>query len=59
MRNIAKTYFSPDIQLAPGPALLSSTAVVTGAAQGVVAYLNNPSSLDSVLQTIQNLEKGN
>jgi alpha-glucoside transport system substrate-binding protein len=59
MRNIAKTYFSPDITLAPGPALLSTTAVVTGAAQGVVAYLENPSSLDSVLQTIQNLEKGN
>lgn len=59
LRNIAKTYFSPDIQLAPGPALLAKSAVVTGAAQGVVSYLENPSSLDSDLQTIQNLENGN
>jgi alpha-glucoside transport system substrate-binding protein len=58
LQNIAKTYFQPDIQLAAGPALLSKTAVVTGAAKGVVSYLENPSDLDTVLQTIQGLENG-
>lgn len=56
LRNIARTYFSPDIQLAAGPALLAKTAVVTGAAQSVVSYLENPSKLDSILQTVQALE---
>jgi len=58
LQNIAKTYFGPDIQLAAGPALLSKTAVVTGAAKGVVSYLENPSSLDTVLQGIQDLQDG-
>ncbi|HWD07396.1 MAG TPA: hypothetical protein VG674_33655 [Amycolatopsis sp.] len=58
LQNIAKTYFAPGIQLAAGPALLAKTAVVTGAAKGVVSYLENPSSLDSVLQNIQNLQNG-
>lgn len=58
LQAIAKTYFSPGITLAPGPALLAKSNVVTGAAQGVVSYLENPSSLNSVLQTIQNLETG-
>ncbi len=58
LQNIAKTYFTPDIKLAAGPALLSKTAVVTGAAKAVVSYLENPSSLDADLQTVQNLETG-
>jgi alpha-glucoside transport system substrate-binding protein len=58
LQNIAKTYFGTNIQLAAGPALLSKTAVVTGAAKGVVSYLENPSSLDQVLQGIQALETG-
>jgi alpha-glucoside transport system substrate-binding protein len=58
LQNIAKTYFGPDIELAAGPALLSKTAVITGAAKGVVQYLQDPSSLDSVLQGIQDLEDG-
>lgn len=59
LQNISKTYFGSDVQLAAGPALLAKTAVITGAAKGVVAYLQNPSSLDSVLQTIEALAKGN
>lgn len=58
LQNISKTYFTPNIQLAAGPALLSKTAVVTGAAKAVVAYLENPSTLNSDLQTVQNLETG-
>jgi alpha-glucoside transport system substrate-binding protein len=58
LQNISKTYFGSDISLAAGPALLSKTAVITGAAKGVVSYLQNPSSLDSVLKGIQALENG-
>jgi alpha-glucoside transport system substrate-binding protein len=58
MQNIAKTYFGSNITLAAGPALLSKTAVITGAAKGVVAYLENPSSLDADLKGIQALENG-
>ncbi|WP_082581144.1 ABC transporter substrate-binding protein [Leifsonia sp. Root227] len=58
LQSISKTYFGADTQLAAGPALLSKTAVITGAAKGVVQYLQDPSSLDSVLQQIQDLEDG-
>lgn len=58
LQNISKTYFGADTQLAAGPALLSKTAVITGAAKGVVQYMQDPSSLDAVLQQIQDLEDG-
>jgi len=51
----ADTFFSTDgsVQLSTGPNVLATAAVQTAFYKGVVSYLQDPSSLDSVLQGIQ------
>lgn len=53
LQKAAKTYFSSDVEIAPGPRALAAASVQTAFWQGVVAYLKDPSSLDAVLSRIQ------
>jgi alpha-glucoside transport system substrate-binding protein len=55
LKKTAQTYFSgaKDVQLSTGPNVMANSAVQTAFFKGVVSYLQKPSSLDSVLQTIQ------
>lgn len=53
LQKVAKTFFSPDVSVALGPGALAPAGVKTAFWQGVVSYLKDPSSLDSVLARIQ------
>lgn len=54
LKKIAETYFgTSQTQLRAGPNSLANPAVITAFQKGIVVYLQDPSSLDSVLETIQ------
>ncbi len=54
LQKVAKTYFgSSDVALQVGPNSLADAATTNAFYKGVVTYLQDPSSLDSVLQSIQ------
>lgn len=54
LQKVAKTYFgSSPTKLQVGPNSLADAATQNAFYKGVVTYLQNPSSLDSVLQSIQ------
>jgi len=58
LQEIAKTYFAgSSTQLDVGPNMLANAAVQTAFFKGVVSYMQNPSSLDQVLQSIQAAQK--
>lgn len=52
LQQAAKTYFGNDVQLSVGPNSLADAATSAAFYKGVIAYLKNPSSLDSVLAGI-------
>ncbi|WGW12822.1 hypothetical protein LWF01_03340 [Saxibacter everestensis] len=58
LQKMAKTYFTDDVELAAGPANLAKTAVLTQADKGVMSYLQDPSKLDEILQSIQKVQEG-
>ncbi|TPW28108.1 ABC transporter substrate-binding protein [Pararhizobium mangrovi] len=54
LRKIAKTYFgNSDVQFVAGPNVLKQGDTGTAVWKGVVTYMQDPSKLDSVLQSIQ------
>jgi alpha-glucoside transport system substrate-binding protein len=53
LQKVAKTFFGSDISVAVGPGSLAPAGVKTAFWQGVVTYLKDPSSLDTVLARIQ------
>lgn len=58
LQRAAETFFSDDVTLATGPNVLADAA--TGAAfyRGVVAYLQDPDSLEDILATLDATAKG-
>jgi alpha-glucoside transport system substrate-binding protein len=53
MKKIATTYFTDSTKFAAGPEGLGTTGVITQFQKAVVAYLQNPSQLDSILENVQ------
>lgn len=54
LKKIAETYFGDsETQLRVGPNSLANPAVLSAFQKGVVSFLQDPSSLDSILETIQ------
>ena len=47
-----------DVTLATGPNVMANAATSAAFYKGVISYLQNPGSLDSVLQTIQKAADG-
>ena len=58
LRRAAKTYFGDDVTLATGPNVMANAATSAAFYKGVISYLQNPASLDTVLQTIQKAADG-
>ena len=58
LQRAAQTYFGEGVTLATGPNSLANAAVSAAFYKGVVAYLQDPSSLDTVLATIQQAAQG-
>jgi alpha-glucoside transport system substrate-binding protein len=58
LQKSAETFFSDDVTLAVGPNVMADTAVGTAFWKGVVSYLQDPSSLDTVLAGIQSAQTG-
>lgn len=54
LRKMAEKYFSKDVVLAVAPSNVAKDSVIQGAYAGVIKYLQDPSQLDSILQSIQN-----
>lgn len=58
LQKVADEYFGDDVTLAIGPNVMNNAAVSAAMYKGVVSYLQDPSSLDSVLATIQAVADG-
>jgi alpha-glucoside transport system substrate-binding protein len=58
LQRAAETYFGDDVTLATGPNVMADAATSAAFYKGVISYLQNPGSLDSVLQTIQKAADG-
>lgn len=58
LRRSAETFFGDDVTLATGPNVLADAATSAAFYRGVVAYLQDPSSLEGVLSTIDAAAKG-
>ena len=58
LQKAAETYFGDDVTLAIGPNVMADAAVGSAFWKGVVSYLQDPSSLDAVLQSIQDVADG-
>jgi alpha-glucoside transport system substrate-binding protein len=58
LQKAADTYFGDDVTLAIGPNVMANAAVSAAFYKGVVSYLQDPSSLDKVLQSIQDAADG-
>jgi len=59
LKKIAAAYFNDTTQLVAPPDIMSSAAVVAAFNKGVMTYLADPSTLDSVLTSIEDASKGN
>jgi alpha-glucoside transport system substrate-binding protein len=57
LQRAAKTYFGDDVTLATGPNVLADAATSAAFYKGVMSYLQDPDSLDSVLQGIESAAK--
>ncbi|EPX82440.1 ABC-type sugar transport system, periplasmic component [Rubellimicrobium thermophilum DSM 16684] len=54
LREIATEFLGPDgVEFAAGPNLMASAATSTAFYRGVVSYMQDPSSLDRILETIE------
>lgn len=53
LQKAAESYFGDDVVLSAGPNVLADAATGSAFWKGVVSYLQEPSSLDAVLQSIQ------
>jgi alpha-glucoside transport system substrate-binding protein len=57
LRDAAKVYFGPNVQLATGPNSLANAAVAAAFYKGVMQYLQNPATLNADLQSIELAQK--
>ncbi len=53
LQKASETFFGGDVSLAAGPMVLAGGDVLSAFYKGVVSYLQEPDSLDSVLATVQ------
>lgn len=58
LQRAAETFFGDDVTLATGPNVLADAATSSAFYKGVISYLQDPASLDTVLQTIDAAAKG-
>ncbi len=58
LRKTAAAYFNDETALVAPPDIMSSAAVVAAFNKGVMTYLADPSTLDSVLSSIEDASKG-
>lgn len=58
LQRAAKTYFGDNVTLATGPNVMANAATSAAFYKGVISYLQNPDSLDTVLATIQKAASG-
>ncbi|WP_364403035.1 ABC transporter substrate-binding protein [Pseudarthrobacter sp. LMD1-1-1.1] len=58
LKKATTTFFADDVKLSTGPNVLANSAVSGAFWKAVVTYLQNPSELDSVLQTVQAAQDG-
>lgn len=58
LRRAAEIFFDDEVTLAIGPNVLADAATSAAFYRGVVSYLQDPSSLDDVLATIDTAAKG-